>query len=159
MKPLPKTANRLSAAIIAAAAIGFIDAAYLAAKHIAGSPVECSLLNGCEKVTTSAYATIGGIPVALLGAIFYLGMLAFGIAFRETGGFRYATLLSLGGALGFLFSLWLVWVQVLILDALCLYCLVSAGTSTLLFIFGFLLVRDIRKQQPLFAGEAGAERI
>jgi len=159
MKQLPKTASFLSAAIIAVAAVGFVDAAYLAAKHFSGGPIPCSLLNGCEKVTTSPYATFAGIPVALLGAIFYFGMLVLGIIFRETGRSVFAKLLGLGGVLGFLFSLWFVFVQVFILDALCLYCLISAGTSTLLFVFGFLLVRDIRKQQPLFDGETDVEQM
>jgi len=159
MKPLPKTANLLSVALIAVAAIGFVDAAYLAAKHFSGSTVECSLFDGCEKVTTSAYATVTGIPVALLGAVFYFDMLVLGILFRETGDSMFAKILFLGGAGGFLFSLWLVLVQVFILDALCLYCLISAGTSTLLVIFGVLLVRDIRKQQPFFAGDPDAKPI
>jgi len=159
MQPLPKTANTLSAAIVVVAAIGFVDAAYLAAKFFSGGPIPCSLLNGCETVTTSAYATIAGVPVALLGAVFYFGMLVLAVIFRENGNALWARILLLGGVLGFLFSLWLVAVQVFILDALCLYCLISAGASTLLFVLGILLVRDMRKQQPLFAGEAGAERI
>lgn len=158
MKPLPRTANAFSLGIIAAA-VGLVDAAYLAAKHFSGSPVECSLLNGCEKVTTSAYATIADVPVALLGAVFYFGMLIAGVTFRETSDSRLAIFLFLGGMLGFLFSLWLVAAQVFILNALCFWCLVSAGTSTLLFLFGFLLVRDIRKRRLLVAGESGAAEV
>ena len=99
---------------------------------------------------TSGYATIAGVPVALLGAIFYFSMLVLGVIFREVGVAMLATFLFIGGALGFLFSLWLVAVQVFILDALCLYCLISAGTSTVLFILSFLLMRNARRQQPLF---------
>lgn len=146
MKPLPKTANVLAVLIIAVAGIGVIDATYLTAKYFSGGPIPCSLLNGCEKVTTSAYATLGGVPVALLGALFYLAMLSAAVLFRETGRPFYARLLLGGGGIGFLFSLWLVGVQVFILDALCLYCLVSAGTSTALLVLTLGLFRFMRTQ-------------
>lgn len=153
MKPLQRTVNILSALVIAASAIGFIDATYLTAKYFSGGPIPCSLLNGCEKVTTSSYATLLGVPVALLGALFYLTMLVFAVLFRESGRAFFVRLLFIGGIGGFLFSLWLVGVQVFILDALCLYCLVSAGTSTTLFVLSVFLFRNLRKEEVSIRSE------
>ena len=54
--------------------LGFIDASYLTIKHFVGTPLPCSVLKVCEEVTTSQYSVIGGVPVAMLGAIYYLAI-------------------------------------------------------------------------------------
>ncbi|OHA32010.1 MAG: hypothetical protein A2928_00260 [Candidatus Taylorbacteria bacterium RIFCSPLOWO2_01_FULL_45_15b] len=48
-------------------------------------------------------------------------------------------------SVGFLVSLLLLYVQAFVLHAYCLYCLLSAGTSTLLFILGMAILRQIKK--------------
>jgi uncharacterized membrane protein len=58
--------------LIVVSFLGFLDATYLAAKHYLGAPIACSIFEGCEKVTTSQYAAVFNIPVALLGALYYL---------------------------------------------------------------------------------------
>lgn len=45
--------------------LGFLDATYLTVKHYLGTPINCSIFEGCEKVTTSQYATVGGVPVSV----------------------------------------------------------------------------------------------
>ncbi|RJQ37121.1 vitamin K epoxide reductase family protein [Candidatus Parcubacteria bacterium] len=141
MKPLPRIVSVLSAALIIAAAIGFLDAAYLAAKYFTGGPIACSVLDGCDTVTKSAYAVPAGIPVAVLGVMFYASVLVLALVFRERRSVTIARLLAIAGAIGFLASVWLVSVQVFILDALCLYCILSAGSSTAIFILGIAVWR------------------
>lgn len=116
--------------------VGFFDATYLTVKHYRGAPPGCSLLRGCEVVTTSQYAVIGGIPIALLGALYYLSILLLTAAYLDT---RQRCFLKIAGHVtisGFLVSLFLVYLQVFVLHALCLYCLLSALTSTALFLLG-----------------------
>ena len=118
---------------------GFLDATYLAAKYYLGEPVVCSLLNGCEKVTTSQYAAVFGIPVALLGTLYYLTIFILTIIYidgRKEKIFRFAARLT---PVGFFVSLILIYLQIFVIHALCLYCLISAATSTFLFIFAFFL--------------------
>ena len=58
--------------ILILAFAGFVDATYLTISHFRGTALACTISNGCETVTTSAYATLFGLPVALLGLLFYL---------------------------------------------------------------------------------------
>ncbi len=102
------------------ALIGFADSIYLSAQHFLNRIPPCSVVEGCETVLTSEYAVISGVPLALLGVVFYLLMLAVPSRALATA--------------GFMASLVLLYLQLFVIDAICLYCLVSLGTSTLLFI-------------------------
>lgn len=124
---------------------GFADAMYLTVKHFSHSVIPCSLTHGCEIVTTSVYATPLGIPVALLGAIYYFALVAATfVAINEKNErlFRLATRATL---LGLLASVWFVVVQVVILHAICQWCMISAVTSTALFILGYVVAPRILK--------------
>ncbi len=128
------------AAFLIIAAIGFSDATYLAAKYYLGEPVTCSILGGCEQVTSSVYATVEGVPVALAGAVFYLFLLLSAVAYIDTKWRIFSWMMTRCTIFGFLASLWFAYLQIFVLRAICLYCMVSALTSTLLFllsIFGW----------------------
>jgi uncharacterized membrane protein len=129
--------------------LGFIDATYLSAKHFLDSPVECSLLKGCEQVTTSKYATVVGIPVALGGSFYYLAIFLLSIFHTETKNTNILRFTSRLTIIGFLASIWFVYLQVFVIEALCQYCLVSAITSTALFVVGIILMNKLRKKQSL----------
>lgn len=129
--------------------LGLIDASYLAAKHYTGTIPPCAIVKGCEAVTTSQYATIGlpavegGISVALLGAIYYLAVLIISIAIIDTGSAGLKKFLAKFSLLGLLASIWFISLQLFVIKALCLYCLVSAFSSTAIFITAFFLKKDI----------------
>ncbi|MEK9147320.1 MAG: vitamin K epoxide reductase family protein [Patescibacteria group bacterium] len=121
--------------------IGFLDATYITAKHYLGIPITCSILNGCEQVTTSVYATFFDVPVALIGAVYYLAIFALVVLYLDTKKeyvFYSASKITI---LGFIASIWFVYLQVFVLKALCLYCLASAVTSTILFILAIMTLR------------------
>ena len=129
--------------------LGLMDASYLAAKHYSGTIPPCAIVKGCEAVTTSQYATIGlpavegGVSVALLGAIYYLVVLITSIAIIETKSDWLKKFLSKFSILGLLASIWFISLQLFVIKALCLYCLVSAFSSTTIFITAFFLKKDI----------------
>lgn len=123
--------------------LGLIDASYLAAKHYSGTIPPCAIVKGCEAVTTSQYATVGGVSVALLGAIYYLIVLIISIAIIETKNDRFKKFLAGFSILGLLASIWFISLQLFVIKALCLYCLVSAFSSTAIFITAFFLKKDI----------------
>lgn len=127
--------------------LGFLDASYLTAKHYTGGELNCSVFSGCEQVTTSVYSTIGPVPVSLLGAGFYL--LVFLLSFMYLDSKKDILLRGLIGlsVIGFLASLAFVYLQVFIIKALCLYCLISATTSTTLFILSIFVVKLRYKQK------------
>lgn len=121
----------LVAAIVAL--VGLCDSIYLTIHHITAEPVPCSIVSGCEMVLTSAYAEIGGVPLAAFGATAYF--IAFSLALLAAFGNRMAWMLF-----GFLtvgmagFTLWLLYLQAFVIKAFCQFCLLSAITSVVLFL-------------------------
>jgi uncharacterized membrane protein len=113
--------------------VGFLDATYLTIEHYRGAEVICGPLWDCQAVANSRYADIGGVPIALGGAIFYLAILLLSIAYFDTKRGRVLTIAAFISIPGFLASLILIYLQVFVLHALCFYCLLSALVSTALF--------------------------
>ena len=121
--------------------IGFLDATYLTIQHFRGAGLECAVLKDCDVVTTSQYAIIGGIPLALLGSVYYLSIFLLTFAYLDS---KHNWLLPTIGKLtilGFLASLILVYLQIFVIHALCLYCLISACTSTCLFVLALIRLK------------------
>ncbi|MDO8626129.1 MAG: vitamin K epoxide reductase family protein [Candidatus Magasanikbacteria bacterium] len=121
--------------------LGFLDASYLAVEHYRGVVPPCSVIVGCELVTTSKYALIFKIPVALLGAIYYLAVLILSVAYLESQNKKWLTAAAILTPLGFLASAWFVYLQLYVIKAVCIYCVGSALTSTILFILGVVELR------------------
>ena len=121
---------RIAWVLLVVSMLGFADAAYLTAKHYTGETPTCIIFSGCDVVTTSTYSTIGGIPIALLGALFYLGVFVLMLIFvdrRATMALKIVAVISLPAIL---FTSWLVYLQLFVLHALCFYCVTSAVFST-----------------------------
>lgn len=130
--------------LLIVALIGFVDATYLTIEHFLNSIPPCTT-DGCEKVLTSSYSEIIGIPVALLGAIYYLAILVLLIAYFDAKRevlLRSAILLT---PLGFLASIYFFILQASVINAFCQYCLVSAATSTILFVFSMYSLAKYRE--------------
>ena len=124
---------------LALSLLGFLDASYLAIKYYQGEAPTCAFFQGCDVVTTSEYATIFGISIALLGAIYYLSLLILSIIYLDTKNPRLIKIGTVIAGGGFLFSLWLIYLQIFVLNALCIYCVASALSSTSLFVLGTVL--------------------
>jgi uncharacterized membrane protein len=133
--------NWLLFSFIILAAIGFADATYLTVEYFAGTPVTCSILKGCEQVTTSHYSLFFGQPVALLGSLYYLSILILTAIYFQTRQKSFFLLANILTFFGFLISLRFVYLQVFVIRALCIYCMTSAGTSTLLFILSLVSLK------------------
>ncbi len=119
---------------VAVALIGFLDAVFLTAKHYSGQEVSCSLTGGCNDVLTSQYATMLGFPTSLWGAGYYLVILAAALLYLKQQNWLSEKILSYFTFGGFLFSLYLVYLQLFVIQSICPYCLLSALTSTILFV-------------------------
>jgi len=136
-----KVSKWLLAAFLALSFIGFLDATYLTVQHYLGSVPKCVIATGCETVLTSQYNAIFGIPIALFGAFYYLSLFLLMILALDMGReaiVRFAAFLT---PVGFAASLYFVYLQLFVLKAICFYCMVSAFTSTALFILGLLILR------------------
>lgn len=138
MKQSPKTLKTFAYIFLVLGLLGFLDASYLTANHYLGTALRCYILAGCDIVTTSKYSMILGIPVSLLGAIYYLLVFVLSIAYLDTKKKNLLVYIFYSSCLGFLMSLVFVFIQIFIIKALCLYCMLSALNSTLLFLLGLL---------------------
>jgi uncharacterized membrane protein len=111
------------------ALIGVAIAGYLTWVHYAGlSPVCVGGGGGCERVQSSRWAELAGVPVAVLGLAGYIAILA-SLALPEEEGALAAAFLSL---VGFGFSVWLTYVELVKIDAICQWCVASAVIMTAL---------------------------
>lgn len=119
---------------------GFVDALYLTVSHFQSSPLNCSFLDGCNIVTSSEHAAWGPVPVAFVGAIYYLTAFFLSLTYITNKNERFLEIAMGLSGIGFFASFWFVILQVFIIEALCLYCMISALTSTSLFIFAIMIL-------------------
>ena len=132
---------KLAYLFLAVSLLGFLDATYLAIEHYRGVVPPCAIVTGCETVTTSQFSLILGVPVALLGAMYYLLLTVLSILYFDTKNERWIKQAAILTPLGLLASTWFIYLQAFIIKAWCLYCLGSAVTSTLLFIVGMCIFK------------------
>jgi len=140
-KPFKVIPKSVVLAFLIVSLLGFLDATYLTAKHYLGEAPACSMIEGCEKVLTSSYATVGRVPVALMGAFYYLAIFFLTVAYLDTkrkGLLYFTARLTM---VGFLVSLGLIYLQLFVIKAICLYCLASAASSTVLFGLGVFVLK------------------
>ncbi|OHA88401.1 MAG: hypothetical protein A2653_02435 [Candidatus Zambryskibacteria bacterium RIFCSPHIGHO2_01_FULL_43_25] len=136
--------KRIIIFIIILAFIGFVDSLYLSANSILGITPPCFITEGCDVVTTSKYSTILGIPMALVGAVYYLFLFLASLFILEKRHMAVKQAIAAISGFGFVFSLWLVYAQIFLIEAICTYCMISAITTTLIFISSVFLL----KQRP-----------
>ncbi len=131
---MPKLFKWILAGFVVLGLIGFLDASYLTIQHYNNGILPCYVFTGCDKVTSSSYAVVAGVPVSLLGAIYYFAILIVAVLFLDTRNKKVLRILTTLPIAGFLASLWLLFLQLFIIKAICFYCVISASTSTLLFV-------------------------
>lgn len=137
--------------------LGFLDATYLTFLHYKNAIPPCGI-HACEVVLTSQFSSIAGVPISLLGVLYYLTVLILvGILFTHSSEnavsnkqhelgkkenhnslfiLHYSnitTLLVLLTGLGLIIGVFLVILQAFVLHAFCQYCLASELIDFLLF--------------------------
>ena len=110
---------RLAAALVALA--GTAVAGYLTWAHYADASVICVAGGGCESVQSSSYAKIAWAPVAALGLGAYATILALLVWDAPLARLAAATI----ALAGLLFSIYLLVVQLFVIDAICVWCLAN----------------------------------
>ena len=121
----------LQRAIAFAAALGIGVAAYIAiAESGGGSPVCLAGGHGCAIVAKSSYSHVAGINIAVFGIVAYCLLLAsafFADDIARFGGF----LVALGG---FGYSVYLTYIELFKIEAVCQWCVARAVLMTILFL-------------------------
>ncbi len=121
--------------------MGILDAAYLVYEHYAmiipPCPTNPGLLIDCGAVLASKFSVILGVPLALFGLIHYLLLISWLVLYKRKFGRVLALLQATAGAI---FSLYLVYLQLVVIRAICIYCMASAVISLTIFV---IMYRDI----------------
>ena len=109
--------------------IGLGVASYLTYIHYAGINPVCTAGGSCLKVQTSVYAELDGVPVALMGLIGYVLIMA-SLLVPESENSRLATVALT--VVGFGFSAYLTYRELFSIHAICEWCASSAVIMTIL---------------------------
>jgi len=127
--------------------LGLVITAYLTFVSFSQSSVACPT-NACDVVLTSPYAKLFGLPLSLFGCLGYASMIAFAIApllvkqeqkeLRTKLEHWTGLLLFMGGTAMMVFSGYLIYLLVTVIQAACIYCIASALLSTSLFVFSII---------------------
>jgi uncharacterized membrane protein len=142
--------RRMAVALLAL--LGLLLSGYLTL-HALGmtGPLACGGSGSCEKVQASRWAYIAGVPVAALGVLGYLGILAAALAGLQERWQDGATparwMVVLSGA-GVLFTLYLSALEAFVIHAWCRWCIGSAVLIALIFALSVLDWRAARAAQP-----------
>ena len=134
--------NKLWGWSLAIAGIGFLDAVYLITLKYTNNKGMCLQgIGDCWSVNISRYSMIGGIPVAVLGAVGFLAIIAL-LLLENRGGFWQdkGLMINFGLSLiGVLFSAYLTYLEIAVIHAICPFCVLSA--ICMLILFGLNLAR------------------
>ena len=112
--------------------VGFLVSSYLSYIDFKNNSPLCLPDSNCDFVLKSQYSKFFGFPVALWGIFYFASVLI--LNFFE----RLKFLLKLISFLGFLFALYLIYIQSFVLQSFCFYCLISDTSAILIFILSFL---------------------
>jgi uncharacterized membrane protein len=139
---LPWLRRRSRLLLAAIATLGLIETTHLTIAKLRGVPLACPT-NGCDRVLNSPYSYLFGVPLSLLGAIAYAAILVLAIAPLIVSHYRakqWQRLAEVTWKLLFVsttgmtaFSSYMMYIMVWKVQALCLYCLISAILAVSLF--------------------------
>ena len=113
-------------------------------------------IGSCETVNTSQWSTLFGQPVALWGLGFYVATLfvtIFGLADRYADSRGLSLLLVAMSGVGVLFSAWLTYLELFVIHAICMWCVISAIIVTAIFVVSLLDLREVSGTAETFDGE------
>jgi len=137
-------ADRPTLVATALTLLGIAIAGYLTYVHYEGLSPVCTT-GGCERVQASSYSEIGPIPVALLGLIGYVVILASLFVPGDIG----RALTFMLTLTGFAFSIYLTYLELFVIDAICQWCVGSAVVMTALLVASLVrLLRPAGRGQP-----------
>ena len=137
--------SRIEITLIALAIIGLLVSIYMTIYKITSNDNMCIGSKDCSVVNASRYSELYGIPVAVFGVVGYAVILAVLWFERNPGFFKQnGTMLLFGLSLtGFLFTLYLIFLEIALIKAYCPFCITSQAAMTIIFILSVIrLVRQ-----------------
>jgi uncharacterized membrane protein len=114
----------------------------------------CSV-GSCESVNLSRWATFLGLPVAAWGLGTYVVLFALslvGVQERFDGSRAISVALLALSGWSVLFSAWLTYLELFVIHAICMWCVISAVLMLGIFVASVLDFRDVRNMETQVAG-------
>lgn len=131
---------------IVLATLGVLVSIYMTVYKLTSNNAMCLGSGDCSTVNSSIYSQVYGIPVAFIGVLGYAAIVGL-LALEKRGGRFFqqnATLAVFGMAItGFAFTLYLVYLEIFVIKALCPFCITSQVTMTILFFI--TIIRLVRQ--------------
>ena len=137
--------KRMLAALIAL--VGLFVALYLTLYKVGVIGELACGIGSCEAVQTSRWSTFLGLPVAAWGLVFYASVLAValtGLMERYEDSRPLALAMLALTTWGALFSLWLTYIELFVIHAICQWCVISALLAVGLMVVSYLDWRELR---------------
>lgn len=133
------------------ALLGALVALYLTLYKVGAIGVLSCTIGSCETVNTSRWSVFLGLPVAAWGLVTYVVLLV--LATAGASGARenspvIAWALSILAGWSTLFSLWLTYLELFVIHAICIWCVTSATLMTAIFIASLVDLRRVRRATP-----------
>ena len=140
--------KKLYWAAFAFSVVGLLVSIYMTIYKLSSNDAMCLGSGGCSQVNASIYSEINGFPVAAIGVIGFLSLI--GVMLLERGSDFFADngpLLEFGmSLLGFLYSIYLTYLEAYVIRYWCPFCVTSAIAITLVFILSTIrMVRQLGK--------------
>ena len=127
--------NRIRTIIWITALVGLLTSGYLAYVKIFNTPIYCTPgLGDCTTVNSSRFSELWGIPIAIFGILSYLAILLLVfLGERLKLVKQYQVLFIFGISLfGFLYSLYLTYLEIFVIHAICQWCVLSGLCMTII---------------------------
>ncbi len=127
-------------ASLALVIVGLLVSIYMTIYKFTNNDGMCLGSGDCSTVNASRFSEMNGIPVAVFGVVGYTAILIVHLFENRNSFFKQnATLFIFGMSLtGFIFTLWLVYVEVALLKAYCPFCITSQVAMTVIFILAVI---------------------
>ena len=132
--------KRLSQLTIGLVILGLLVSVYMTIFKITSNENMCIGSKDCSVVNASRYSEINNIPVAVIGVGGYTALLAILLLERRPGFIKQnATMLFFALSLiGFFFTAYLIFVEIVLIKAYCPFCITSQVAMTLIFILSVI---------------------
>jgi uncharacterized membrane protein len=132
--------KKLYWASIVAALTGIAVSIYMTVYKLTDNSAMCLGSGDCATVNASKYSEIYGIPLGVIGFIGFSGILLMLWLEKRHSFFKeYGNMLAMGMSFaGFIYSIYLTYLEFFVIKAICPFCVASAVAITLCFLFTFI---------------------
>ena len=161
---LPAQTSSLRRIIVGVALLGVLVVAHLALQKANGFANGCTGLGdvaftpgavgaggteaGCATVTEGEYATFAGVSNLVWGALFYLLVVGLRLAYAATADSRLRLASAGVVGVGLLYTVWLVYLQAVVIGSFCVLCMTSAALVLTLTVLHVLEHRRLQDAAP-----------